>query len=153
MIRSSEEKTRWVVRWKYEMAAEASRPAIWRLRAGGFFVRARVMDPRTGREVDVTRIMRGTGIALREALRVQDQLRLEGRERVLGRTPSKMLWAEYAASLFEAKVADGSIQSAASRRRWADTLARFVPRFGRYNVDDLAPRTSSSGGARSRVGS
>jgi hypothetical protein len=138
-MHSSEEKSRWVVRWKYEMAAEASRPGMWRLREGGFFVRARVMDPRTGKEVDVTRVMRGKGISVHAALRVQDQLRLEGRERVLGRTPSKMHWSEYAASLFEAKVADGTILSAASRRRWADTLARLVPRFGRYYVDDLRP--------------
>lgn len=64
---------------------------------------------------------------------------VQPRGAVVGRTPSKMLWSEYAASLFEAKVADGAIQSAASRRRWADTLARLVPRFGRYNVDDLRP--------------
>ena len=148
-MHSSEDRI-WVVRWKYEMAAEATRPGIWRLGDGGFFVRARVMDPRTGREVDKSRVLRDQGISVREALRVQDQVRVERRERAQGKTRSRMLWSEYAASLFEAKVADGPILSAASRRRWADTLARLVSRFGRYTVDDLGTGCRWAGGSRCR---
>jgi hypothetical protein len=47
------------------------------------------------------------------------------------------LWSEYAASLFEAKVAEGKLRSAASRQPWADTLGILVAAFGAFHVDDL----------------
>src|SRR5580698_3119271 len=37
---------------------------------------------------------------------------------------------------FEAKVTEKKIKSAASRRRWADTLALLVPVFGMFYVDE-----------------
>ena len=49
-MHSSEGNSPWVTRWRYEMAAKAGRPGIWRLRGGGFFVRVRVSNPRTGKE-------------------------------------------------------------------------------------------------------
>src|SRR5258708_35602220 len=125
----------WTKRWRYEMAAKPTRRGIWRLKEGGCFVRARVTDSRTGRELDLSRVVRGSGVSIAEAQRAQDQLRSEGRDRIMGRTRSKKLWSEYAASLFEAKVAENKLKSAASRRRWADTLARLVPVFGRFYVD------------------
>src|SRR5579872_130472 len=133
---SSEEKARWVTRWRYEIALKATRPGVWRLKGGGYFVRCRVTDPRTGKEHPFTKVLRGEGIALRDALRAQDQLRLEGRAQFAGQ-PSPPLWSEYAASLFEAKVTEGKLKSPKSRERWANTLARLVPAFGRFRVDEL----------------
>jgi hypothetical protein len=110
---SSEEKNRWVRRWRYEMAP-TSRTGIWRLRSGGYFVRIRVTDARTGRRVQCARALRGATVTIWEAIRVRDELRREGHERVEGTIRSLPPWSEYAASLFEAKVAEGS-----SRRRRA----------------------------------
>ncbi len=135
-MRSSEEKTPWVTRWRYEMAPKATRPGIWRLKGGGFFVRCRVTDPRTGKEHPFTKIVRGQGVALRDALKAQDQLRSEGRAQLAGQR-SPPLWSEYAASLFEAKVTEGKLRSPKSRERWANTLARLLPAFGRLRVDEL----------------
>jgi hypothetical protein len=118
----------WVLRWRIEMAAEPCRRGIWRLKGGGFFVRARVTDPRTGKEYQLSQILRGERATMREALEIQAQLRRDGVARIDGRTRSRTLWSAYAASLFESKVTERKIKSAASRRRWADTLALLVTR-------------------------
>jgi hypothetical protein len=134
---SSRDTAPWVVRWRCEMAAKPIRRGIWRLKGGGFFVRARVTDPRTGREYQLTHVLRGTHVPMREALEAQAQRRKDGVARIEGRIRSRTLWSTYAASLFDAKVTEKKIKSAASRRRWADTLALFVPVFGMFYVDEL----------------
>jgi hypothetical protein len=128
---------RWVTRWRYQMAKKSSRRGIWRLKGGGFFVRGRVTDPRTGKEYQIARVVPGMQTTLRDALRVQDQLRSEVRERLAGRIQSRPLWSEFAASLFEAKVVEGKLKSPKSQERWSNTLARLIPAFGRIRVDDL----------------
>jgi hypothetical protein len=127
----------WVVRWRCEMAAKPTRRGIWRLKGGGFFVRARVTDPRTGKEYQLTQVLRGPHVVMREAVEAQTQLRRDGVARIEGRIRSKTLWSTYAASLFDAKVTEKKIKSAASRRRWADTLALLLPVFGMFYVDEL----------------
>jgi hypothetical protein len=119
------------------MAEKPSHPGIWRLKVGGFFVRARVTDPRTGREHQLTQTLKGPDFTLRDALEAQNRLRRDARDRLEGRTQLLPLWSEYAASLFEAKVTEGKLKSGKSRERWANTLARLLPAFGRYRVDQL----------------
>jgi hypothetical protein len=133
---SSEGKNRWVQRWRYQMAP-TSRPGIWKLKDGGYFVRVRVTDPRTGRRVQCARALRGLTVTIWDAIRIRDQLRQEGRDRVEGRIQSLPLWSEYAASLFEAKVAEGKIKSAKNRERWGTVLKHLIPVFGRLRVDEL----------------
>lgn len=135
-MHSSEEKSRWILRWRYLMEP-TPRPGIWRLKDGGYFIRVRVTDPRTGRRYQCARALRGANVTIWDALRVRDQLRHEGRERVEGRTRSLPLWSEYAASLFEAKVAEGKLTSSKSRERWGNVLKRLIPVFGRLHVDEL----------------
>jgi hypothetical protein len=94
--------------------APTSRLGIWRLKDGGYFVRVRVTDPRTGRRVQCARALRGLTVTIWDAIRVRDQLRHEGHERVEGAIRSPPPWSEYAASLFEARSLRGS-----SRRRRA----------------------------------
>jgi hypothetical protein len=134
---SSKDAGPWAVRWRCEMAAKPTRRGIWRLKGGGFFIRARVTDRRTGREYQLTQVLRGPHVVMREALEAQAQLRRDGVARIEGRIRSKTLWSTYAASLFDAKVTEKKIKSAASRRRWADTLALLLPVFGMFYVDEL----------------
>jgi hypothetical protein len=135
-MRSSEVKNRWVRRWRYVMAP-TSRPGIWKLKDGGYFVRVRVTDPRTGHRVQCARALRGLTVTIWDAIRVRDQLRHEGHERVEGTIRSLPPWGEYAASLFEAKVAEGKLSSSKSRERWGNVLTRLIPVFGRLRVDEL----------------
>src|ERR1700722_14981962 len=85
-----------------------------------------------------------------DAVRVRDQLRYEGRERVEGKTRSLPLWGEYAASLLEAKVAEGRLSSSKSRERWGNELGRLILAFGRLRVDEV--RTADLVAWRDEVG-
>jgi hypothetical protein len=119
------------------MEAKPIRPGVWRLKDGGFFLRVRITDPRTGKERQVTSVLRGAQLSVRDAQQAQEDLRCEARDQLLARTRSMPLWSEYAASLFEAKVAEGRLKSPKSRERWANVLARLIPVFGFIRVDDL----------------
>jgi hypothetical protein len=138
-MRSCEAKLQWIRRWRYLMAP-TSRPGIWRLKDGGYFIRVRVTDPRTGRRHQHARAIHGHNLTIRDAVRVRDELRQEGIAQVEGKIRSLPLWSEYAASLLEAKVAEGKLSSSKSRERWGDVLKRLIPVFGRLHVDEL--RTS-----------
>jgi hypothetical protein len=136
-MRSSEVKTPWVMRWRYRMAATPHR-GIWRLKAGGFFIRVRVSDPRTGRRYQCAKVVRGPNATIREAIRLRDELRSEGHDRVAGKIRSLPLWSEYAALLLEGKIAEGKLKSAKTRERWGNALTqRLLPAFGRFRVDEL----------------
>jgi site-specific recombinase XerC len=125
----------WVIRWKYEMTAKALRPGIWALKDGGYFMRTRVLDPRTGKFVEYQRVLRD--VTLNEAERARYRLRCDAWDLVNGRKQTPMLWSTYAASLFEAKVNEGRIKSAKGREKWATTLARLIPQLGHLYVDEI----------------
>jgi len=118
---SSTAGQKWVVRWKYEMTAKALRPGIWGLKDGGFFLRTRVMDPRSGKFVEYQRVLRD--VTLNQAEREKFRLRSDARDLASGRKQAPTLWSSYAASLFEAKVMRGG----SSRPR----AARSGPRRSR----------------------
>ena len=72
---------------------------------------------------------------------------------VEGTSESMPLWSEYAASLLEAKVAEGRLSSSKSRERWVNVLGRLVPVIGRISAGRAPDRGSpSSGGTRSGAG-
>lgn len=126
----------WVTRWRYEIATKPVRKGIWRLRQGGFLLRTRATDPRSGKEISLMRILRDA--SLEEAQRLRDQMKSDARDLARGRKrPSRTLWSEYAASLFEAKVVENKLKSAKTRELWATTLKRLVPAFGHFYVDEL----------------
>jgi len=79
-------------------------------------------------------------VVLADAVRVRDQLRSEAHDhatKAKSTTPLRPLWGEFAASLFEQKVAERRLLSAKSRERWKNVLERLVPAFGRFRVDEL----------------
>ena len=143
---SSEASTKWVVRWKYKMTAKALRPGIWGLRDGGYFLRTRVLDPRTGKYVEYQRILRD--VTLRDAERAKYLLRSDTQDLAAGRKQAPTRWSSYAASLFEAKVNEGRIKSAKGREKWATTLRRLIPELGR--AGDGGPVPTKAAARRSR---
>ena len=136
-MNSSAEAQKWVVRWKYEMTAKALRPGIWALKDGGYFLRTRVIDPRSGKVVEYQRVIRDA--TLNQAEREKHRLRSDAHDLVSGRKQAPTLWSSYAASLFEAKVNEGKIKSAKGREKWATTLARLIPVLGHLYVDEIRP--------------
>lgn len=127
--------TTWIKRWKYEIAETASADGIWALKTGGYLVRARTTNPRTGKRHDVMRAL--PDAKLNDAKRVRVELMTEVRERAQGSTSSRMLFAKYAASLFRRKVEAGDLASAKTRERWSGTLTHLVNEIGALYVDEI----------------
>lgn len=120
---------KWATRWGYEMEATPTRQGIYRLKAGGFFLRARVADV-TGTLQLITEVAHDLK-TVSEAQRRRDALIAEAREAAKGVTRSRQLWSEFAASLLEERVDRGSIESAATVEWWQDALEHYlVPAFG-----------------------
>lgn len=114
--------TSWVTRWKYVMSLTPTKPGIWRLREGGYFVRAkygsRALHEATFPEA----------IAIRAELTRPAPIA----------PPRKTLFSVFAVSLFEERVLKGKIDSAATRERWNGTLTDYlIPEFGLLAVDEV----------------
>lgn len=125
----------WVKRWGYVMAKKASAPGVYRLKAGGFFVRAKVTDA-TGKQTEHAQALHETK-TLREAQRRREGIIDAARAVASGQIRTLMPWSEYAASLVERRVQRGSIKSSATKDWWAGTLAVLIPAFGRHPATEV----------------
>jgi integrase len=125
------------MRWGTIIADTPSKPGVWRRKEGGYLIRARVKDARTGRLKEIRSQLpeaESTEAAFLELQRRIDELRAGVDD------PSKSIpsFGEYATSLFARKVDKGEIKSAKSRERWSVTLTEhLVKRFGKIFVDAL----------------
>lgn len=103
-------ETKWVNRWGSWIAPAPVKPGVFRRKEGGFLVRGRTTDPRTGKMKEVSLNLVGVD-ALGAYNRLQDEL---GRVRdgLRPEAPAqRMRFTEYAASLFEHKLKTGRIKS------------------------------------------
>ena len=130
------EETKWVERWKYHVAPKPSRPGVWRLRGGGFLVRGRTTDFRTGKQREVLRTVRDTDAA--GAYRFL-QAELDGVRSGVTEARQTVRFSEYAASLFERKVLKGEVASAQTRENWELMLRlHLFPAFGEMYMDAIS---------------
>jgi len=129
----------WVKKWGYEMRATAA-PGICELREGGYLVHGKLTEDGTRKRV--MRTVRGEGVTLRDAQRARLEMLDDKREQAQSSTSeSKPLFAEYAAQLFEQKVAERRIKSPKTMERWENTLRlHLVPAFGSCAVDAIRKR-------------
>jgi hypothetical protein len=148
---------RWVRRWGDEIDPRAAAPGVFKRKAGGFRVRARVRDPRTGRQREVCRVVEVGRV--RDASAALARLVTELRaELAAGDTRAAVpRFADYAAAIFERKIAEGRIASAAGRAKWQAILtAHLLPAFGPIYLDRLqaadVERWKASFGAKVQAG-
>jgi len=88
-----------------------------------------VTNPRTRRRKSIIRALPEATVV--QAQRWRDDQVSIARDTAHGRTPQKMRFAQFAASLYARKVATGDLGSPKSRERWEDTLTlHLIPRFG-----------------------
>lgn len=128
---------RWVKRWDDEIDPRPVAPGVYRRKAGGFRIRGRVVDPRTGRMREVRRALPDAKRAIDAARVLADEI--ERLRSGAGEDVRAPRLADYAVTLFERKVADGRISSAATREKWRVLLrAHIIPSFGDLYVDKLA---------------
>lgn len=119
-------KDQWKLVKNVWISKEPSAPGVWRRKEGGFVVRVRARDQTTGRRKETFRVMEQAtlGEALTFQSEAQSRLRAGGTEgSCQTRRPR---FGEFAAWLFEHKVATGDIRSARGRQKFADTLVHLV---------------------------
>src|SRR5581483_11686618 len=110
-------ETKWVKRWDSWIAPTPVKPGVFRRKEGGFLVRGRVTDPRTGKLKEIRLNLMGAD-ALAAYNRLQDELG-KVRDGLKPSTPIRRIcFTEYAVSLFEHKLKTGRIKSAKSREKW-----------------------------------
>lgn len=129
-------KIEWVNRWNYWIAPDPVKPGVWRRKEGGYFVRGRAVDPRTGKTREVQRALPEMESAaaygwLQEEL---SKVRRGGDES----SPQRMRWSAFAVSCLERRIATRKIKSAKNRIVWGSVLkTHLIPAFGDYYVDQL----------------
>jgi integrase len=125
----------WVRRWKYWMAEKPTRPGIWKLRDGGYFVRSRVTDL-SGRRREVTAVLPDAKTPA-EAQRRLDELVADARAEARGEIRTKQTWLAFARSWLEERMRRGEIESAATLERYKDAITLMAPAFGHHDVRDV----------------
>ena len=137
---------RWIKRWR-KWVAPTKVPGVWRIKEGGYLVRARITDPATGKMREIKKVLTESNEATAfkwlhdERERVKVGLVADERQR--------MPFGDFAVSLFEQKVKLGQIRSAKGRERWRYTLehliggtkgeqaGKTVPGFGEFHIERI----------------
>jgi len=131
----------WVQRWNDCIATEPDLPGVWRRKDGGYHVRGRATDPRTGRLREVNRVLaecRRARAAATELEVALAEIRRGGRVDTPAGYPR---FAQYAVDLLERKIRTGEIASAAGREKWRWVLEKhLIPRFGEWYLDKITKR-------------
>lgn len=124
----------WIRRWDDEIRA-TSIPGVFKRRAGGYRVRLRTTDKRTGKRVEINRVVLEARSA-KQALELGQKI-LDAKLAAADR-PVVPRFGEFATRLFERKVATGEIKSASWRVKLASLLkCHLVPTFGAIYLDQL----------------
>jgi hypothetical protein len=133
-------RVEWVERWRDVIAAEPELPGVWRRQAGGFRVRARTTDPRTGKMREVNQALPNVGKARDAFAWLQAELE-KIRSGVVAEQPSvSPQFESFAAHVFKRKLDLGRIRSAAGRSKWENIVDKhLVPAFGDLYIDQLRP--------------
>ena len=128
----------WVKRWNDVVASEPDLPGVWRRKDGGFRIRGRVVDPKTGALREIKR-------ALPDCIRARDAAAILAAEiaRVRAGVPDTRAntfpdFADWGAEVFARKVKGGAIKSAGGRAKWEQVLrSHLIPAFGPILIDKL----------------
>jgi integrase len=125
------------------VSTEQVLPRVWQRREGGHVVRARVNDVTTGRQREIWKVLPDADAPT--ALKwIEDECK-RVRVGLDSVEPHKTRFCDYAASLFERKVATKEIKSPRGRERWRYTIQHLiagtedVAGFGDYYIDQLKP--------------
>lgn len=127
---------KWIRRWNSWTAPRPSKPGVWRRKEGGFLVRGRTVDARTGKLTEV-KFTTQVQDALEAFKLLQEELR-KVREGASRPQAPMQTFSAFAASLFEDKVKAGDIKSASGRVKWQQCLEHhLIPAFGPIVLDQL----------------
>jgi len=132
-------RVEWIERWRDVIAKDPELPGVWRRQAGGFRVRGRTTDPRTGK-------LREVNCALPNVSKARDAyawLRAE-LEKITNGTISEQptevpRFEAHARLVLQRKIDLGRIRSAAGRLKVENILDNhLVPEFGDEYIDKIS---------------
>lgn len=140
----------WVERWRDVIAAEPELPGVWRRQGGGFHVRGRTVDPRTGKMREVNWALPNVGKARDAFSWLQAELE-KIRSGIVAEQPSSApQFRVYAKAVLQRKLDLGKIRSAAGREKWENIVDNhLIPAFGDVFIDQL--RTSDIKGWQTTI--
>lgn len=125
----------WVKRWNDTIGAEPELPGVWRRKDGGFRIRGRVVDPKTGKLREVNRALPECKRS-REAAATLDAELAQIRSGAAIAASTRPRFDEWSATVFERKVRSGAIVSVRGRERWEWCLrVHLLPAFGSIFID------------------
>ncbi len=122
----------WKKRWGYEMATKPTRPGVYRLKTGGFFVRARVTN-KLSRRVEVSAVLHDAK-TVASAQASLDELVAAARAAATGVIRKPPRWSAFAVSLLEERVRRGRIESEATVDGWRDLIKLVDPVWGHIDA-------------------
>ncbi len=128
----------WIERWKDVIAADAEQPGVWRRRDGGFHIRGRTRDPKTGKRREVNRILPDCKRAREAAVILETELANVAAAIAAPAATTRPCFAKWGVEVFDRKIASSAIVSVSGRDKW-DSILRLhlVPAFGPIFVDKL----------------
>jgi hypothetical protein len=134
------DKTKWTRRWK-TWVAPTKLPGIFKRKEGGHLVRARVLDPTTGKRREIRKVLPEADEAT--AYKWLNDERSRASAGLFLAKPQRPRFADYGVSLLDRKVAQREIKSARSNERWEITLDHLIlgvggaPGFGELLIDQI----------------
>jgi hypothetical protein len=135
--RSAARSAEWVTRWNDVIAETPELPGVWRRREGGFRIRGRAVDPKTGKLREVCRALPECRKAREAAVALEAELATI-RAGTMADARAIPRFADWAVTVFERKIASGAIASASGRRNWDWALRiHLIPAFGDTYADKL----------------
>jgi integrase len=126
---------KWKTRWGYEMAATPTRRGIYRLKDGGYFVRARVTN-RLGKRREVSAVLRETKTTT-EAQAELDKLVADARAEARGQIRTRQTWRAFAISRLQERMRKGKVASEATVDWWKDVIEIVVPVWGDLDAREV----------------
>ncbi len=98
-------------------------PGVWARRDGGHVVRGRVLDPRTGRQREIAKVLPNADATAASQWLEAERNRI--RQGIAKQALTRERLGEYAARLLDRKINDGEIRSQAGIEKWKDVLRRL----------------------------
>lgn len=127
----------WVERWRDVVAKDPELPGVWRRQAGGFHVRGRTLDPRTGNLREVNRALPNVSKARDAFAWLQAELEKINSGTIDQPTIAPKFEA-HARLVLQRKLDLGRIRSAAGRSKFENALEKhLIPEFGDEYVDKI----------------
>ena len=136
----------WKSQWN-SLIAPTRVPGVWKRKGGGHLVRARVVNPVTGRMQELKKVLPEADLAT--AFKWLEDERARVRAGLTTAQLPRTRFANFALSVLDDKVRQGHLRSAKSVERWKYTLehliggtttadeSRHVPGFGDCFVDQI----------------